>query len=490
MTENEREEETNGGEKPPGGASEDAMEEMERIFNSQQQAFREHPMPSAEARIAHLKLLKQALTGYRDRIADAVDADFNGRSRDETFMAELFPSVEGIWYAIRRIRRWMKPQRRGMGLMYLPGRARVVYQPLGVVGIIAPWNYPVYLAAGPLTGALAAGNRVMIKMSEYTPATAELMRQMITDTFRPDHVAVVAGEAEVAAAFSQRPWDHLLFTGSTAVGRQVLRTAADNLTPVTLELGGKSPAIIGPDVPVAEAAERIAFGKAFNAGQTCIAPDYVLCPRARMDGFVQAFQTQIAKMYPSLAANADYTSIVNERHHERLNGLLADAKEKGARVDCINPAGEAFSGGRKMPIYILRNVNDGMRVMQEEIFGPILPVMSYNAIDEAVAYVNAHPRPLVLYYFGHNRRHADAVLKKTHSGGALVNDTLIHVTQDDLPFGGVGASGMGRYHGREGFESFSNTKGVVFKPRFNSTKMVYPPYGRAIHHLIYKLFLR
>lgn len=490
MTEDEGEGKTSGGKRHSGGAAEDAVEEMERVFESQQQAFRGDPLPSAEARMAHLKELKQALIRYQDRIAAAVDADFHGRSRDETFMAELFPAVEGIRYAIRRIRRWMKPQRRRMGLMYLPGRARVVPQPLGVVGIIAPWNYPVYLAAGPLTGALAAGNRVMIKMSEYTPATAELMRQMIAETFRPDQVAVITGEAAVAAAFSRKPWDHLLFTGSTAVGRQVLRAAADNLTPVTLELGGKSPAIIGPDMPVAEAAERIAFGKAFNAGQTCIAPDYVLCPRDRVDGFVQAFQTRVAKMYPTLAANADYTSIVNERHHERLNGLLADAEANGARVDCINPAGESFAGGRKMPLYILRHVNEGMQVMQEEIFGPILPVLPYDTLDEALAYVNGHPRPLVLYYFGHNRRQVKTVLKTTHSGGALVNDTLIHVTQDDLPFGGVGDSGMGRYHGREGFETFSNTKGVVFKPRFNSTKMVYPPYGRAIHQWIYRLFLR
>jgi len=466
------------------------IDEMDLIFQAQKEAFHKAPMPDAQERITHLNRLKIAMIRYQDRIVRAIDEDFVGRARDETLIGEFFPSVEGIRYAVKRIRRWMKPQRRRMALMFQPGRARIIYQPLGVVGIVAPWNYPLYLTVSPLTAALAAGNRVMIKMSEYTPKTAEIVRQMLADTFKQDHVAVVTGGAGLAAAFSAKPWNHLLFTGSTDVGRHVMRTAAENLTPVTLELGGKSPAIIGPDTPVAEAAERIAFGKAFNAGQTCVAPDYVFCPRPHVNRFVASFQRCAANMYPTMETNADYTSIINSRRHERLQQLIADAKAKGARVDVINPAGEAFADTRKMPIYVLRDVTEDMSVMQEEIFGPILPVMPYDALADAVAYVNAHPRPLALYYFGYTRQHRDYILDQTHSGGVLFNDTLIHAAQDDLPFGGVGASGMGRYHGREGFITFSNPRGVVFKLRFNSSKMIYPPYNRPIHRLIYKLFLR
>lgn len=468
----------------------DSFADLDRVFELQRQAYRRHPMPGPEERIRHLNRLRQALVEHRDEITRAVDSDFEGRSRDETYLAELFPSIEGIRYATRRIKKWMKPSRRKVGLLFQPGRAGVIYQPLGVVGIIVPWNYPIYLAIGPLTAALAAGNRVMVKMSEAAPRTAEVLKRMLNTIFDEDHVAVFPDREGLGVAFSRKPWDHLLFTGSTAVGRHVMRAAADHLTPVTLELGGKSPAIISPDVPMKDAAERIAFGKVFNAGQTCVAPDYVLCPRNRRDEFLAAFDDAFNAMYPDLENNPHFTSIVNNRQYERLQRLLEDARSKGAREIRINPAGERFAATRKMPISLLLDVTDDMAVMQEEIFGPLLPVVFYDSIKDALAYVNGRPRPLALYLFDYNKERAEHVLAHTHSGGAVVNDTLAHVAQDDLPFGGVGPSGMGEYHGREGFLTFSKAKGVLYKPRFNSTKLIYPPYGRWIHRLIYKLFVR
>ncbi len=471
-------------------ADNDQIHYLDTIFAAQQSAFDRNPMPDAEERIRHLKRLKQVLLDHREAIVQAIHQDFGGRARDESLLAEILPSVEGIRYAIKRVRKWMKPSRRKVGLIFQPGRARVVYQPLGVVGVIVPWNYPVYLAVGPLTGALAAGNRVMIKMSEYTPRTAAVLKKLLYEAFDEDQVAVVMGEADVGAAFSQKPWNHLLFTGSTAVGRHVMRAAADNLTPVTLELGGKSPAIIGPDSSITDAAERIAFGKVFNVGQTCVAPDYVLCPGNKLDRFVEDFTAAVTGMYDSIKNNPHYTSVVNDRQYERLQGLLKDAEEKGARITAINPAGEDFAGTRKIPIHVLSDVNASMRILQEEIFGPLLPVIPYDTLKDAVAYVNERPRPLALYYFDYDREKVDYVVSRTFAGGVVINDTLAHVAQDDLPFGGVGASGMGEYHGHEGFLTFSKAKGVLFKPRFNSTRLIYPPYGRWIHRLIYRLFLR
>ena len=466
-----------------------AFKDLDRIFEAQQTAYLKNPETSAAQRVLHLNQLKSALLAYKDRIIQAVNEDFGGRAADETLLAEFFPSVEGIRFTAKRVKRWMKPARRRVGLAFMPGLARVIYQPLGVVGIIVPWNYPIYLSAGPLTCALGAGNRVMIKMSMSTPKTASVFQQMIAETFREDHVAVIAGSEGMGTAFAEKPWNHLLFTGSTNTGRRVMRAASDNLTPVTLELGGKSPAIIGPDTPMNEAAERIAFGKMFNSGQTCIAPDYVLCPKTKVDAFVPEIKSCVAKMYSSLKANSHFTSIVNERQHERIYSVLEDARQKGARITEINPAGEDFSDTRKMPLYVLTEVTAQMRVMREEIFGLILPVVPYDMLKDAVDFINLRPRPLALYYFGYDRPKIDYVLNNTCSGGAAVNDVLMHCPQDDLPFGGVGESGMGRYHGREGFLNFSHAKGVLYKPRLNATKLVYPPYGK-IHQLVYKLFIR
>jgi len=326
----------------------------------------------------------------------------------------------------------------------------------------------------------------MLKMSESTPVTGQLVKELLAQIFPEDQVAVVLGEADVGIAFSRLPFDHLLFTGSTRVGREVMRAAAENLTPVTLELGGKSPAIVSDDVPVADAAERIAFGKTLNAGQTCVAPDYVLIPRQRIDGFVEAYRKVVQRFYPQLADNPDYTSIINRRQHARLQGYLDDAQAKGARLLPLFERGQE----RRMPHWLLLDVNDDMQVMQDEIFGPLLPVVPYDGIDDAISYVNARPRPLALYYFGYNKAEQRRILQQTHSGGVCLNDTLLHVAQDDLPFGGVGPSGMGHYHGHDGFLTFSKAKGVFIKQRFNAARMIYPPYGKGLQKLIYKLFVR
>ncbi|MCY1278764.1 Coniferyl aldehyde dehydrogenase [compost metagenome] len=466
--------------------SQQQISQLETLFQRQREAFRANPMPSAEQRIQWLKSLRELLFAEQDALIAAISQDFSNRSADETRLAEIMPSLHGIHYAARRLKKWMKPSRRGVGLAFQPASARVVYQPLGVVGVIVPWNYPLFLAIGPLVGALAAGNRVMIKMSESTPATSQLVKDLLARIFPEDLVAVVLGEAEVGVAFSRLPFDHLLFTGATSIGKHVMRAAAENLTPVTLELGGKSPAIVSTDVPLADAAERIAFGKTLNAGQTCVAPDYVLVPEDRVDGFVEAYRQAVTGFFPQLTDNPDYTAIINERQLGRLKGYLADAEAKGARLVPLFPEAQ----GRRLPHTVVLNASDDMQLMQEEIFGPLLPVIPYRTLDEAVRYINDRPRPLALYYFGYGRSEQQRVLEETHSGGVCLNDTLLHVAQDDMPFGGVGPSGMGHYHGHEGFLTFSKAKGVFIKQRFNAAKLIYPPYGKAIQKLVYKLFVR
>lgn len=462
------------------------LERLQSLLEQQRRAFQADPYPSAADRVQWLDALHRLLASNQQAIIEAISADFGNRSADETRLAEIMPSLHGIHYARRRLQRWMKPSRRSVGLAFQPASAKVVYQPLGVIGIIVPWNYPLYLAIGPLIGALAAGNRVMLKMSESTSATGLLLKDLLAQVFPEDQVAVVLGEADVGIAFSRLPFDHLLFTGSTSIGRQVMRAAAENLTPVTLELGGKSPAIVSANVPLADAAERIAFGKTLNAGQTCVAPDYVLVPRARIEGFIEAYRQVIRRFYPQLSDNPDYTSIINPRQQARLQDYLDDAQAKGAR---LLPLFEQ-SQDRRMPHHLLLDVTDEMRVMQDEIFGPLLPIVPYDDLEQALAYVNARPRPLALYYFGYDKAEQQTVLERTHSGGVCLNDTLLHVAQDDLPFGGVGPSGMGHYHGHEGFLTFSKAKGVFIKQRFNASRLIYPPYGKALQKLVYRLFIR
>ncbi|KIF60967.1 coniferyl aldehyde dehydrogenase [Pseudomonas fluorescens] len=462
------------------------LEELNRLFDAQRAAYAANPMPPAAQRQQWLKALRDLLSSERQALIDAISSDFSHRSADETLLAELMPSLHGIHYASQHISQWMKPSKRKVGVAFQPASAKVVYQPLGVVGVIVPWNYPLFLAIGPLTGALAAGNRVMLKLSESTPATGLLLKELLARIFPEDLVCVVLGEADVGVAFSKMRFDHLLFTGSTSVGRRVMRAAAENLTPVTLELGGKSPAIVSRDVPLKDAAERIAFGKTLNAGQTCVAPDYVLVPEERIGGFVEAYRQAVRGFYPTLADNPDYTAIINERQLARLNSYLSDATSKGALLIPLFDQ----SQGRRMPHSLLLNVSDEMTVMQDEIFGPLLPIVPYQDLDQAFAYINQRPRPLALYYFGYDKHEQKRVLSETHSGGVCLNDTLLHVAQDDMPFGGIGPSGMGHYHGHEGFLTFSKAKGVLVKQRFNAAKLIYPPYGKPIQKLIQKLFIR
>lgn len=439
---------------------------------------------SVERRKAALDGLATALLRHVDEIVAAVTADFGHRSPHETKLADIYPVVAGLRHARKHLRRWMKPQRRPIDLIFKPGTGRIEYQPLGVIGIVSPWNYPVQLTLAPLTAAIAAGNRAMIKPSELTPRTSALMERILAEVFDESEVIVVQGGPEVARAFTQLPFDHLLFTGSTAVGRQVMRSAADNLVPVTLELGGKSPALVAPDYPLGKAAERIAVGKLLNAGQTCIAPDYALIPRGSERAFIAAFRDAVARLYPALAKNPDYTAIITERHHARLHTLLAEAREGGATLHEINPAGEDLSASRKIAPFILTGAPDEAGVMQEEIFGPLLPLVSYESLDEAYRFINARPRPLAFYVFSHDAKTVEQSIARTVSGGVCVNDTLLHCVQEELPFGGVGPSGMGAYHGEAGFRTFSHARSVFRQARFNGAGMTKPPYGSRMDRLL------
>jgi coniferyl-aldehyde dehydrogenase len=442
-------------------------------------------VPTYEARVESLEKLERALRKRKDAIAQAIGRDFGNRSKHETFVAEIFVLLGEIRHAKQHLRDWMDPQERETSFEFMPASCRILYQPLGVIGIISPWNYPVSLALGPLIAALAAGNRAMIKPSELVPETSELLRDLVAEAFPDDQVAVITGGAEVGEAFSKLAFDHLVFTGSTRVGKIVMRAASENLVPVTLELGGKSPTIVGGDFNTRVAAERIMAGKTYNAGQTCIAPDYVLLPAASRDAFVEACKASVAKLFPTLENNADYTSVVNDKHYARLRSYVADAKERGANVVECNPAGEALDpAARKLAPTLVLDPTDEMLCMQEEIFGPVLPILTYTRLEEALAYVNAHPRPLALYYFGHDRETIDRVLSETTSGGVTINETMLHFAQEDLPFGGVGPSGMGAYHAKEGFLSFSKQKPVFHQSRINARGFLLPPYGKLADRLL------
>ena len=453
---------------------------MRVILETQRAAFLRAGAPSLAERRADLAKLAAAIRHESERIADVISADFGHRSRHETELAEIFPVLSAIRHARKHLRRWMRPKRVSVGIELRPARAAVLHQPVGVVGIISPWNYPFHLAIMPLVAALAAGNRVMLKPSELAPRTAEFVAEFLAALFPYEKVATVGGGSDVGAAFARLPFDHLFYTGSTAVGRLVMQAAAENLTPVTLELGGKSPCILGEDADLPAAVESIVYGKLLNAGQTCIAPDYVLLPARQLDAFVDLAVQTVRKFYPTLKDNPDYTSIINERHYARVAQYVAEARASGARVTEINPAGETLAAdARKLPPTLVIQPGDELAVMREEIFGPVLPIKTYSWLDEAIDYVNRHPRPLALYYFGGDGSKRDEVLRKTVSGGAAVNATLFHVAAENLPFGGVGASGIGAYHGEFGFQTFSHRKGVFLQSRFNASRFLQPPFGRV-----------
>ncbi|HEX5123694.1 MAG TPA: coniferyl aldehyde dehydrogenase [Rhodanobacteraceae bacterium] len=440
------------------------------------------PMPDWPTRARRLRALEALMHDSRDAIAAAIDADFGRRPAEETAILEIFPSLSGIHHALRHGRRWMRARRHWANFWFLPARTEILPQPAGVVGIIVPWNYPLYLAIGPLTDALAAGNRAMIKMSELTPRFSALFEELIARAFPERDVVVVNGGPDVGRAFAALPFDHLLFTGSTAVGHDVMKAAATNLTPVTLELGGKSPVVIGPTARLAHAAERIVIGKLMNAGQTCIAPDYVLLPRDRVDAFVEAARAAAARLYPNLPGNPQYSSIASDRHFARLTALRDGAVAAGARVFSLGDADDASR--RIMTPALMTGVDDRMDVMRQEIFGPLLPLVAYDTLDEAIAYVASHPHPLALYIFEDDRATLERVQRGTRAGGVTVNDTILHIAQHSLPFGGAGPSGIGVYHGEAGFRTFSRMRPVMRQARFNFVALLNPPYGETFRRML------
>lgn len=464
------------------------MKDANDILARQRDALAQAPSPSAEVRIGRLDRAISLVRTHAEDFCTALSDDFGWRSRDASLLTDILASVGPLTYARANVRKWMKPDGRAVegALALLGARAEVRCQPKGVVGIIAPWNYPVTLLFGPLASALAAGNRVMLKPSELAPATADLVERLVRLNFDEEELAVITGGRDVGIAFSRLPFDHLVFTGSNRVGREVMTAAAANLTPVTLELGGKCPAIVSTSADLGVAAARIMAGKLLNAGQTCLAPDYVLVPRAMADAFVTQAQAAVAAQFPRLRDNPDYSAIINSAHYDRLRGLIADAAAKGATIVEINPRSEDFTEQpfRKLPPTLVLSPGDDMGVLQEELFGPVLPVIAYNSIDAAIAYINARPRPLALYWFGQDDAESAHVIERTASGGVTINDVIFHFGVDDLPFGGSGASGFGRVHGKEGFLEFSNQRAIYRQVRSELIARLRPPYGERFREFI------
>ncbi len=433
---------------------------LRELFDRQRAAFHS-AVPDYAKRLESLKSLEEVVLERQSEIVRAVNEDFGGRARQETLLLELAPLADLIRHAKRHLAKWMKPRKVRAGFNFFPAKAQIIYQPLGVVGIIGAWNYPVFLTLSPLIDAIAAGNHAMLKPSELAPRTAELLKNMIAAIF---------------------PEEYIL---STRVGKLIMRAASENLTPVTLELGGKSPVIVHPDFPLRTAVERILTGKLYNAGQTCLAPDYVFVHASQREGFAQLSRDVAQCLYPTWTKNSDYTRIINRSHYDRLTGYIEDAVARGARAIPLGNNTEGCNSENRVfaPVALL-DVDDSMRVMQEEIFGPILPVMTYRNLDDALKYVNDHPRPLAFYYFDYDRDRAAEVLRSTVSGGVTVNDVIFHIAQNNLPFGGVGPSGMGHYHGEAGFHAFSKQKGVLIQSRFSMLSFLRPPYGRLTDRVI------
>ena len=460
-------------------------EDMQVALDRQRKAFLTEGVVGAETRIDRIDRAINILEKHGSRFGDAMAADFGHRSRDLSKQTDIDGSIEPLKYAKKHLRNWMTPEKRKVmfPLGLLGARARLEFQPLGVVGCISPWNFPVQLTFGPLAGILAAGNRAMIKPSEFTVETSELMKNVFAEEFDEEEVAMFTGGPEVGSAFSRLPFDHLIFTGAMSVAKHVMKAAAENLVPVTLELGGKSPVIIGRSADLKLAANNIMAGKTMNAGQICLSPDYVYLPEESRDEFVEHARACIARMFPTIKDNPDYTSIVNAHHFERLQGYLEDASAKGAKLVELNPAAEDFSQQehRRIPPTLALDPSEDMQLMQDEIFGPILPVKQYNDLSEALDHVNSKDRPLGLYYFGADKAEETRVLTQTTSGGVTINDVIMHVGQEDLPFGGVGPSGMGSYHGHDGFKNFSHSKSIFTTSKVISklAATMRPPYKKA-----------
>ena len=470
---------------PSAQRADDVAGRVRAVYDRQRAAYLAAPYPSLEQRRRKLEALHALIRERIPQIHAAISADFGHRSRDETLLTEIMGTLKAITYAKRKLRGWMKARRRPVDITFKPATARLLPQPLGVVGVMAPWNYPFGLVLKPLISAIAAGNRVMIKPSEVTPSVAALLRALLAEVFAEDEVAVIEGDARVAEVFIDLPFDHLLFTGSTQVGKLVMAAAAKHLTPLTLELGGKSPAIIDDRIDMQRAVKSIATGKLLNCGQTCTAPDYVMVPVDRLEAFVETFTATTRAMYPGIAGNDDYTSVVNERHRQRLQGYLQDAEARGARIVRID-ADEGGAGRKLAPTLVIAPPEDSA-IMHEEIFGPILIVIGYARLRDAIDYINRRPRPLALYVFSDDRAVEDEVMANTVSGGVTVNDTLLHYTQESLPFGGVGHSGFGAYHGDRGFETFSHMKPIFRQSRLNGLDILRPPYGKRSRWLLERI---
>lgn len=463
--------------------------ELGTILAKQKAAHLRDGIPSVEKRIDWLDRSIDLLTTHGDKLNEAMREDFGHRSVDQSNFTDIAGSIGALKHAKKHVKTWMKPEKRSTDfpLGLFGAKARIQYQPKGVIGVISPWNFPVNLTFTPLAGVFAAGNRTMIKPSEFTERTSELMKQLFAEYYSEEEVAVVTGGPDVGAAFSKLAFDHLLFTGATSIAYHVMRAAADNLVPLTLELGGKSPVFLGESADLEKAAKRIMAGKTLNAGQICLAPDYAFVPKAKTQDFIKAASASVESMFPAgIKDNDDYTSVINQRHFERLNGYIDDARSKGAEVINLNPKQEDLTQQphHKIAPTIIVDPTDDMKVMQDEIFGPILPIKTYGSTQEAVDYINAHPRPLGLYYFGQDADEREHVLNNTTSGGVTVNDVIFHVAQEDLPFGGVGPSGMGSYHGVDGFREFSHRKSVYTQVGPDLMAIARPPYGEKYRKLV------
>lgn len=475
------------------GSGKAAAFELSHTLAAQRAAFQASAPLDAASRIARLDALLTAVLAHENDLVQAIREDFGNRAAAETRLLEIFPVVDEIRHAKLHLRRWMRDRFVLANWQVWPSRARVVYQPKGVVGIIGAWNYPVMLTLSPLVSVLAAGNHAMIKTPELAPVTADLIARLIAEIYPPDYVAVVTGGADVAAQFAALPFDHIIFTGSARIGKLVMAAAAHNLTPVTLELGGKSPVLVHPTYPPSRAAARIATAKIWNAGQTCVAPDYVLVAAEARKAFIAELRGAIARRLPSYSGDA-YTRMISHHAFDRMATLVADARGKGGEIIEINPGHEPCPpGGRAFPVTLIAGATADMRVMQEEIFGPILPIVTYERLEDAIAFINARDRPLALYYFDNDRQRVRRVLSATTSGGVTVNDCAYHLIQNRLPFGGIGPSGMGAYHGFDGFATFSHKKGVFLQNRLIGDvlgALVAPPYGSMTDKLISFLLRR
>ena len=471
------------------------FENMNDVLNIQKKKFIKDGPPSINLRVDRLNRLTSMLVENRYAFTEALSSDFGSRSQNASLMTDVYTVLPEITNAIKNIKRWTKDEKRSSNMPFslFGAKSYIRYEPLGTIGMISPWNFPVNLAFGPLASIFAAGNQVMHKPSELTPETAALMKELCDKAYDQDEFATFLGGPETGEAFSKLNFDHLLYTGSGNVGKHVMNAAAQNLVPVTLELGGKSPVVVGNSADIQASAKRVMFGKTMNAGQICLAPDYVMVHKDKKDEFITEAEKAVADYYPNIKNNDDYTSIINERHFDRLNGMIDDAREKGATINQVNPSNEDFSQQEffKIPPTIITDTSDDMRVMKEEIFGPILPVLEYTDVEEALDTINSKDRPLGLYYFGTDKNEQSNVLDNTSSGGVTINNVVGHIQQQDLPFGGVGPSGMGRYHSQDGFKNFSNAR-AVFKdvPFFMDNLafgMIRPPYKEGFENFIKKI---